>query len=276
MSKLQTGNSQKLELVGYFKPVSDNYDVRTFQLENSEHNIHGNWYTEDVDAESITNAPAANARDMVTFNNRENSNSREMVPLNLNGHSIPTVEYNGETWFKAKDTARALWYKDPRRAIYDICKEVMTAKEIGADKAGFHINTNFIPIREVHRLVIKSRAARSGGLMDKLISQVQNGMEILKALKDIITPDDMVEDYVYAIREVETGRFKFGFTNDPERRLQELQRCTSRKLELAGYFLTNNKVADERAIHQANSEHHIRGEWFDANATIEGSYYELN
>ena len=92
---------------------------------------------------------------------------------------------------------------------------------------------------------------------------------LLEALDDFDVPDDLPDMYVYAIREAETGRIKIGISKDPAERLKQLQVGNSQELELVAYKKADNRFSDERAAHFINSDAHIRGEWFDAEASIQ-------
>ena len=92
---------------------------------------------------------------------------------------------------------------------------------------------------------------------------------LLEALDDFDVPDDLPDMYVYAIREAETGRIKIGISKDPAERLKQLQVGNSQELELIAYKKAGNRFSDERAAHLINSDSHIRGEWFEAEASIQ-------
>ena len=92
---------------------------------------------------------------------------------------------------------------------------------------------------------------------------------LLEALDDFDVPDDLPDMYVYAIREAETGRIKIGISKDPAERLKQLQVGNSQELELVAYKKAENRFSDERAAHLINSDSHIRGEWFEAEASIQ-------
>lgn len=97
---------------------------------------------------------------------------------------------------------------------------------------------------------------------------------VLKALQEFEVSDEILEDckcplYVYAIREVDTGNVKIGISKDPEERLKQLQTANSSKLELIGFNEAKNRFLDERIAHKNNKEHHIHGEWFSRQASLE-------
>ena len=97
---------------------------------------------------------------------------------------------------------------------------------------------------------------------------------VLKALQEFEVSDDILEDckcplYVYAIREVDTGNVKIGISKDPMERLKQLQTANSSKLELIGFNEAKNRFLDERIAHKNNKGHHIHGEWFSRQASLE-------
>jgi hypothetical protein len=76
---------------------------------------------------------------------------------------------------------------------------------------------------------------------------------------------DLGEDgsgYVYGIRNLDNAHLKIGFSNDPQRRLRDLQIANSGSLELVFAIKADEWMASEKAVHRALSDYHIRGEWF--------------
>lgn len=92
--------------------------------------------------------------------------------------------------------------------------------------------------------------------------------DILSALDAFDVPEDIVDMYVYAIREKETGRLKIGISRNPQERLKQLQTGNSSELELVAYKKAEN-YQDEQLAHEANSQYWIRGEWFSSNASLD-------
>lgn len=72
------------------------------------------------------------------------------------------------------------------------------------------------------------------------------------------------QQYVYIIKNTETGRIKVGVGGDPEKRLKQLQTGNDCSLELVyTSFLCSNAFDLESAVHEKFQNHLVRGEWFD-------------
>lgn len=65
---------------------------------------------------------------------------------------------------------------------------------------------------------------------------------------------------LYVIEEVETGRLKFGISNNPQRRLKTLQTGNTSSLRLLGHIEGGQEL--EARIHAFLAKYHQRGEWF--------------
>lgn len=92
--------------------------------------------------------------------------------------------------------------------------------------------------------------------------------ELLKALDAFDVPPELNDMFVYAIREVESGRIKLGISKDPKARLAQLQTGNSQRLELVAYRKAKDRFADEKEAHRLNSYVHVRGEWFTPDAKL--------
>ncbi len=89
---------------------------------------------------------------------------------------------------------------------------------------------------------------------------------LIRALQDIDT-DDIPVRYVYAATDNQ-GRVKIGISNNPERRLMELNTGNADELRLIFVKETvNERYSDETALHNTAKQYHIRSEWFDNRAT---------
>lgn len=120
-------------------------------------------------------------------------------------------------------------------------------------------------------------AAWVGGsaMMMRLIQDSISLSDIISALDEFEVPEDVCDMYVYAIRERETGKVKLGISKDPERRLKQLQTGNSSQLELVAYRKADNGYADEAECHKLNDSAHVRGEWFESNASLNGPMGEM-
>ena len=83
-----------------------------------------------------------------------------------------------------------------------------------------------------------------------------------ESIKDIELPDDLPDMYVYMIKEPSTGNIKIGISQDPERRLRQLQTGNSSKLELVACAKAENRYEDEMNLHRMVENMLVRGEWF--------------
>lgn len=118
----------------------------------------------------------------------------------------------------------------------------------------------------IHPMLAVEFAGWIGGVKAKIMMAkiASLGESVIDALKDFDVPEDMPDMYVYAIREDESGRIKLGISRNPEQRLKQLQTGNSQKLSLVAYKKAGNGAADEAALHEANKDLHVRGEWFDS------------
>jgi hypothetical protein len=67
--------------------------------------------------------------------------------------------------------------------------------------------------------------------------------------------------FVYCIRDGYKGTVKIGFSNNPNRRLQQLQTASATHLELCGVIETVQSF--EKFLHHVFRDRHVFGEWFD-------------
>lgn len=71
-------------------------------------------------------------------------------------------------------------------------------------------------------------------------------------------------DYIYIIRQGDTRLFKIGVSNNPERRLKNLQTGNPHDLKILKQFRCDVPAyGAERIIHAHLKDMHARGEWFD-------------
>lgn len=92
-----------------------------------------------------------------------------------------------------------------------------------------------------------------------------NFKNILSAMDDFDT-DDIPVRFIYAAKD-EQGRLKIGISNNPERRVVELNIGNACQLELVYVKETSSpRYQDETAIHNEAAPYHIRSEWYDGQA----------
>lgn len=192
-------------------------------------------------------------------------------PFDFNGMSVRVVEVGGVVWFVARDVAKALGYAKPQNAISAHCKNI-ESRTIPTKRGDQCVNV--IPRQDVIRLMARARTVGDDGL-GKLVAMIDESANIMRALNDIELPNDLPDMYVYAIRESETGRIKLGISRDPESRLRQLQTGNSQELTLVAYRKAENRYQDESVLHKLNSAAHVRGEWFNESASLDGHHQSL-
>lgn len=69
-------------------------------------------------------------------------------------------------------------------------------------------------------------------------------------------------DYVYFIKD-ELGRTKIGYSNDPSKRVQEIDSHTSLDISLMGRVETYQPRKLEAFLHKKFSDRRLKKEWFD-------------
>ena len=186
----------------------------------------------------------------------------KLAVFSFGNHEIRTVtDEHGEAWFVANDVCAALGLTNPRQALVKHVDEEDIAKRDTLTPGGLQ-KLNHINERGVLNLLIKSQRTPPK-LLDEIISRVKGAKEVIAALEDFEIPENLPTMYVYAIRNKHTGRIKLGISENPERRLKELQIGNDCELELLAYREAANRFKDEKAIHNRHQHLRVRGEWFD-------------
>lgn len=186
----------------------------------------------------------------------------KLAVFSFGNHEIRTVtDEHGEAWFVANDVCEALELVNPHDALAKHVDSDDVAKYVVIDNAGRKQLTNHLSERGVLNLLIKSQRTPPE-LLDEVISRVKGAKEIIAALEDFEIPENLPTMYVYAIRNNHTGRIKLGISENPERRLKELQIGNDCELELLAYREAANRFKDEKAIHDKYQHLRVRGEWF--------------
>ena len=183
---------------------------------------------------------------------------------------IRTVtDEHGEIWFVANDVCAALGLSNPWQAIKThVSDDCRKAGKI-TDGMQREQETNFLTERGVLQLLVKSRKTQDK-FVDEVLSKVQDAKAIIAALEDFEVPEDLPPMYVYAIRNKTTRRIKLGISQNPERRLKELQTGNDCELELVAFRKAENRFKDEKALHRENALLRVRGEWFDDEISFDG------
>ena len=186
----------------------------------------------------------------------------KLAVFSFGNQEIRTVtDEHGEAWFVANDVCAALGLENPRQALVKHVDEEDIAKRDTLTPGGLQ-KLNHINERGVLNLLIKSQKTPPK-LLDEIISRVKGAKEVIAALEDFEIPENLPTMYVYAIRNNHTGRIKLGISENPERRLKELQIGNDCELELLAYREAANRFKDEKAIHDKHQHLRVRGEWFD-------------
>ena len=186
----------------------------------------------------------------------------KLAVFSFGNHEIRTVsDEHGEVWFVANDVCAALGLENPRQALVKHVGREDVAKHLVIDNVGRKQLTNLINERGVLNLLIKSQRTPAK-LLDEIVSRVKGAKEVIAALEDFEIPEDLPTMYVYAIRNKHTGRIKLGISENPERRLKELQIGNDCELELLAYREAANRFKDEKAIHDQHQHLRVRGEGF--------------
>ncbi len=186
----------------------------------------------------------------------------KLAVFSFGNHEIRTVtDEHGEAWFVANDVCEALELENPRDALAKHVDQEDVAKRDTPTPGGLQ-KLNHINERGVLNMLIKS-SRTPPKLLDEIISRVKGAKEVIAALEDFEIPENLPTMYVYAIRNKHTGRIKLGISENPERRLKELQIGNDCELELLAYREAANRFKDEKAIHNRHQHLRVRGEWFD-------------
>ena len=195
----------------------------------------------------------------------------KLAVFSFGNHEIRTAtDEHGEIWFVANDVCAATGLANPRSALTTHVAE--DCRKVGkiTDGIGRGQETNFLSERGVLQLLVKSRKTQDK-FVDEVLSKVQDAKAIITALEDFEVPEDLPPMYVYAIRNKTTRRIKLGISQNPERRLKELQIGNDCELELVAFRKAENRFKDEKALHRENAPLRVRGEWFDDGISFDGT-----
>ena len=185
-----------------------------------------------------------------------------LAVYSFGNQEVRTVtDEHGEIWFVAADVCAAMGLPNTTRAlssnVSDDCRKYGAVETTrGAQEV------NLLTDRGVLQLLVKSRKTQDK-FVDEVISKVHDAKEIIAALEDFEIPENLPPMYVYAIRNKTTRRIKLGISQNPERRLKELQIGNDCELELVAFRKAENRFKDEKALHRENAPYYVRGEWYD-------------
>jgi hypothetical protein len=198
------------------------------------------------------------------------STMTKLAVFSFGNQEIRTAtDEHGEIWFVANDVCAAMGLGNPNQALSSHVSG--DCRKLGklADSNNRAQETNFLSERGVLQLLVKSRKTQDK-FVDEVISKVHDAKAIIAALEDFEVPEDLPPMYVYAIRNKTTRRIKLGISQNPERRLKELQIGNDCELELVAFRKAENRFKDEKALHRENAPYCVRSEWFDDEISFDG------
>lgn len=96
------------------------------------------------------------------------------------------------------------------------------------------------------------------------VEHLKNNGKFFAKINILINISDMkstveTRTYIYVISDRQ-GRFKIGRSDNPEKRLRQLQTGNSKKLEIIG--ITKGDIWLEKRLHKMFLLHREKGEWF--------------
>lgn len=116
--------------------------------------------------------------------------------------------------------------------------------------------------RDTYVVVAQLSPAHIGCVVDAWGRTQASLQELIDALEAFDIPPEAGDLFLYAIREVESGRIKLGISRNPMERLAQLQTGNSQRLEIVAVSNAGRGFLDESGLHQAAASYRIRGEWF--------------
>ena len=193
-----------------------------------------------------------------------------LAVFSFGNQEVRTVtDEHGEIWFVAADVCGAMGLANSHKALADHVSDDCRKYGQLADGIKRTRESNLLSERGVLQLLVKSRKTQDK-FVDEVISKVQDAKAIIAALEDFEVPEDLPPMYVYAIRNKTTRRIKLGISQNPERRLKELQIGNDCELELVAFRKAENRFKDEKALHCENAPFCVRSEWFDDGISFGG------
>lgn len=193
----------------------------------------------------------------------------QLVPIAFEEREVRVIQgKDGEPRFVAKDVAQALGYRWQSALIKHVPDEWRGINSVQTPSGVQPLSV--LTEQGLYFFLARSDKPCATKLLSEVFERAGSAMEIVKALQSFEMPDDLPDMYVYAIREIETGRVKLGISRDPQRRLTTLQTGNSRTLELVAYRKAENRFYEEVSVHRLNESIRIRGEWFEPSASLDG------
>ena len=99
----------------------------------------------------------------------------------------------------------------------------------------------------------------------------------LKVLDSVLPEHKGKRQYVYIIKNLDTGNIKVGVGTNPVKRLEQLQTGSDSELSLVyTSFLCSNAFSIEKEVHKRFKDKHVRGEWFKVDPISVVAYLETS
>lgn len=145
---------------------------------------------------------------------------------------------------------------------------VISIRRVTSNAAGRPVDELMLNNQQI--LFLMSLLRSSGNFIDLKAKAISAGamVEILQAINDFDF-DESTTRFVYVASD-RTGRIKIGISNDPVRRVKELNIGNAELLRLLFTREANGvKYSDETLLHKQCEKYHIRSEWFTSEALEE-------
>lgn len=106
-------------------------------------------------------------------------------------------------------------------------------------------------------------------LLKHITDTLKDTHKLIQALCEFDVDIEEPDVYLYLAQEQYSKRYKLGISQNPERRIKQLQTGNPEPLVLLGYFKTQGgEYTDERHLHHAYKAFRLSGEWFMKSANI--------
>lgn len=83
-----------------------------------------------------------------------------------------------------------------------------------------------------------------------------------------------MEKYIYLMQSVESGAYKIGISNKPQRRLSEVNTGNDSEVKLINTYKTQNYHFIEKVLHRRYKPLNLTGEWFNLSIIEEVTFID--